>query len=246
MAQHPDVVSWETAPGIRPFGRPTGDTARTGAVAARGRISRQSQFFTNSLPYITSGESHPKPREKARNHTPSTPGHLGRKMGPGVRADRTPPIPLISSNFRPANRVSGEGSPDIVPPTPTGDASPAISRKIMSVCLVASQKEAYPCYSTAAGISHLGVWPATSGCATSWPPRSAAHGSPPARSPAAASTPAPRTRPRAAAPSRPTSAPAFFRSRCRANITNKCASPTSVIWWCQPTYDRVSYRVIPR
>ena len=38
----------------------------------------------------------------------------------------------------------------------------------------------------------------------------------------------------------------FFLSRFRASITNKCASPTSVIWWCQPTHDLVSYWVIPR
>src|SRR6266545_5272537 len=38
----------------------------------------------------------------------------------------------------------------------------------------------------------------------------------------------------------------FFWSRFRTTVTNRCASPTSVIWWCQPTHDRVSYCAIPR
>ena len=38
----------------------------------------------------------------------------------------------------------------------------------------------------------------------------------------------------------------FFWRRFRASVTNRCASPTSAMWWCQPTHDRVSYCAMPR
>ena len=38
----------------------------------------------------------------------------------------------------------------------------------------------------------------------------------------------------------------FFWSRLCTSVTNRWARPTSVMWWCHPTHDRVSYCVIPR
>jgi hypothetical protein len=31
----------------------------------------------------------------------------------------------------------------------------------------------------------------------------------------------------------------------RVSVTNRCATATSAMWWCHPTYDRVSYCAIP-
>src|SRR5262245_50196936 len=103
------------------------------------------------------------------------------------------PLPLLSASI--ATRVSPRkrGRPPVI----------GAHRQLLPVfCSNAT--------STAAGISRLGVWTATSWRETSEPPRCAARSNSPASWPAPASAPAPPSPPPAVAPYGPASARAFF------------------------------------
>ena len=98
---------WRT-PGPFPSRLASGRGPSRDEAEFRDKASFPQQYFPEQLPEKSTRTN--TKRHRTERHPRRDP--FEGKNGPGDRADRTPPIPLISPNCRPANRVSEGAPPD--------------------------------------------------------------------------------------------------------------------------------------